>query len=297
MAPMLADLTSFAYFANTPTELLEQILARYDTPTSATTVLRQLSDSAARLYEAVQRYTDGLHAAAEHIVGPRKVATLDSQAEQVVPEVTEEPARPTLRASLIDLAAETGEHPLVHLYEAALGRDLSAAGDIAAVLNWRLPESPFAHGQPPLPWLRGIPQAINDHPAWRQYLAQRSQLITDLANHIRHQADRDGTQPHWVPQGSSLSAALFGEVAVWRAANGVDPYDRRPTGAAQLPTASSEWQQRLDRSITDASDYPANSDLRRQKVSPTLEGRRHEDRHRHRPSEINQRSRPPGHGF
>jgi hypothetical protein len=166
---------------------------------------------------------------------------------------------------------------------------------MAAVLNWRLPEPTSTHGRPPLPWLPGIPRAINDHPDWRQYLARRSQLITDLADHIRHHADHDGTQPHWVPQGSSLSAALIGEVAVWRAANGVDPHDRRPTGPKQLPTGSAEWQQYLDRKITHASDYPANVDFLRQGVGSTFERGCHEDRHhRQRPSEINQRSRPPG---
>jgi hypothetical protein len=149
----------------TPTELLEQILARDDTPDSATTLLRQLSDPAARLHDAVQRYTDGLQVAAEQIVGAAIVDTLDSRAKQVVADVTDAPAWPTLRANLIALAAETGEHPLVHLYEAALGRDLSAAEDIAAVLNWRLPEPTPTHGHhQPLPWLPGIPQAINDHP-------------------------------------------------------------------------------------------------------------------------------------
>ncbi len=55
------------------------------------------------------------------------VDTLDGRAEQVVADVTDAPAWPILRANLIALAAETGEqHPLVHLYEAALGRDLSA---------------------------------------------------------------------------------------------------------------------------------------------------------------------------
>jgi AAA domain/TrwC relaxase len=281
----------------TPTELLEQILARDDTPTSATTLLRRLSDPAARLHDAVQRDTDGLQAATEQIVGPAIVNTLDGRAEQVVAGVTDAPAWPTLRANLIALAAETGEHPLVHLYEAALGRDLSAAEDMAAVLNWRLPEPTSAHSRPPLPWLPGIPQAINDHPDWRQYLDRRSQLIADLADHIRH-ADHDGTQPHWVPQGSSLSAAFIGDVAVWRAANCVDPHDRRPTGPEQLPTASAEWQQHLDRSITHAGDYPANLDFRRQGVGSTFEGGRHEDRHhRQRPSKINQRSGPPGPSF
>jgi conjugative relaxase-like TrwC/TraI family protein len=282
----------------TPTELLEQILARDDTPTSATTLLRRLSDPAARLHDAVQRYTHGLQAATEQIVGRTIVDTLDGQAEQLVADITAEPAWPTLRANLIALAAETCEHPLVHLYEAALGRDLSAAEDMAAVLNWRLPEPTFTHGQPPLPWLPGIPQAINDHPDWRQYLARRSQLIADLADHIRHHADDDGTQPHWLPQDSSLGAALIGEVAVWRAANGVDPHDRRPTGPEQLPTASTEWQQHLDRSITHASGYPANSDFRRQGVGSTFEGGRHEDRHHgQRPSKVNQRLGPPGPSF
>jgi len=84
---------------------------------------------------------------------------------------------------------------LVHLYEAALGRDLSTADDIAAVLNWRLPEPTSTHGQAPLPWLPGIPQAINDHPDWRQYLDRRSQLIADLADHIRLTAATTALSP------------------------------------------------------------------------------------------------------
>ena len=46
--------------------------------------------------------------------------------------------------------------------------------------------------------------------------------------------------------------------------------NRRPTGPQQLPTAPAEWQQQLDRSITHASDYPANSDFRRQELVPLL---------------------------
>ena len=69
----------------TPTETLQQILARDDTPASATTLLRELSDPAARLFEAVQRYTDGLHVAAEQLVGSQIVEMLDARADQVVP--------------------------------------------------------------------------------------------------------------------------------------------------------------------------------------------------------------------
>src|SRR5687767_541526 len=38
--------------------------------------------------------------------------------------LTDEPAWPTLRAHLLALAAETGEHPLRHMMTAVSGRDL-----------------------------------------------------------------------------------------------------------------------------------------------------------------------------
>ena len=41
----------------TPTEALQQILARDEAPTSASTLLRELNNPAARLFQAVQRYT------------------------------------------------------------------------------------------------------------------------------------------------------------------------------------------------------------------------------------------------
>ena len=102
----------------TPTETLQQILARDEAPVSASTLLRELNNPAARLFQAVQRYTDGLHVAAEQLLGPQTVAELD-QADQYIPGLTTEPAWPTLRAHLLALAAETGEHPLRHLLTAA----------------------------------------------------------------------------------------------------------------------------------------------------------------------------------
>jgi hypothetical protein len=126
----------------TPTETLQQILARDEAPVSASTLLRELNDPAARLFQAVRRYTDGLHVATEQLVGPQSVAELD-QADHYIPALTTEPGWPTLRAHLLALAAETGEHPLRHMLTAASGRDLSTAGDMAAVStgasqSWRL---------------------------------------------------------------------------------------------------------------------------------------------------------------
>jgi hypothetical protein len=277
----------------TPTELLEQILARDDTPT----MLRQLSDPAVRLHDAVQRYIDGLHAAAEHIVGPKVVDTLDSRADQVVPDVADEPAWPTLRAHLLALAAETGEHPLLHLGEAALGRDLRTVGDMAAVLNWRLPGPALTNVQEPLPWFPGVPQAINDHPNFGAYLAQRSQLITDLAEHVRRQTGHNGTQPVWTPLGRPLSADIIGEVAVWRAANGMDPHDRRRTGPEQLPTAPALWQQDLDRQVQHHSDETVDYSIQEARAaSKTVKGGLRSDERDHRSplSEAYRRSLPRG---
>ena len=85
----------------TPTETLQQILARDEAPVSASTLLRELNDPAARLFQAVQRYTDGLHVAAEQLVGPQTVAELD-QADQYIPGLTDRtrlanPASPPAR--------------------------------------------------------------------------------------------------------------------------------------------------------------------------------------------------------
>jgi hypothetical protein len=63
------------------------------------------------------------------------------------------------------LAAESEQHPFLHLQTAASGRDLSTAGDMAAVLYWRLPAlTPANPG--PLPWLPGIPPTLHAHLVW-----------------------------------------------------------------------------------------------------------------------------------
>ncbi len=78
----------------TPTETLQLILARDDTPASATTVLGERSDPAARLFDAVQRYTDGVHVAAMQLIGPQIVQMLDGQADQIGPEPASRRGRP-----------------------------------------------------------------------------------------------------------------------------------------------------------------------------------------------------------
>jgi hypothetical protein len=263
--------------ARTPTETLQQILARDDTPTSASTLLREHRDPIARLFDAVQRYTDGLHVAAEQLVGPQTAKMVDARADQVVPKLTSEPSLPTLRAHLLALAAETGEHPLLHLQTAATGRELHTAEDMAAVLDWRLDE-PALTSAGPLPWLPGIPKGVHDHPVWGEYLARRSELVIGLADHVRRRASQDGTQPVWALPGSRQNVTIVGEVAVWRAANGGDPQDRRPTGAGQLQTAPARWQQHLDRNVAECSDDPSGLNIRERRPVGTSRDRRYEDR-------------------
>ena len=102
---------------------------------------------------------------------------------------------------------------------------------MAAVLDWRLPEPEPSRQRPPLPWLRGIPAAIQRRPEWADYLARRSRHITALAHYMRHHALHDATQPAWAQPGRPLSATLIGDIAVWRAANGINRHDRHPRDA------------------------------------------------------------------
>ena len=257
----------------TPTETLRQILARDDSPTSATTTLRELHDPAARLFNAVQRYTDSLHVAAEHLLGPQVVADLDT-IDRYIPGLTGEPAWPTLRAHLLDLAAETGHHPLLHLHDAAIDRDLSSAGDMATVLHWRLPETAASDGRP-LPWLPGIPTRLQVNPVWGDYLTKRSQLIADLANYVRERASRSDAAPAWAPLGSRPSAGLLGEVAVWRAANGIKPHDIRATGGPQLEPRAELWREHLDRAV--ANEFSSRLDRDQRPASQQVRQRHHGD--------------------
>ncbi len=241
----------------TPTQTLQQILGRDEAPVSTGTLLRELNDPAARLFQAVQRYTDSLNVAAEQLLGPQTVAELD-QADHYIPGLTTEPAWPTLRAHLLAVAAETGEHPLRQMLTVASGRDLRTAGDMAAVLYWRL--TALAPTDPgPLPWLPGIPATLHADPVWGAYLAKRSQLVVDLADQVQDHAGQGDAEPIWTPSGSHPSTALVREIAVWRAANGINPQDPRPTGGTQLETLPALWKQHLDRHIAHSTDSSDNA--------------------------------------
>jgi ParB/RepB/Spo0J family partition protein len=105
----------------------------------------------------------------------------------------------------------------------------------------------------------GIPETLRSHPVWGAYLAQRSELVADLADQVQDQACHGDGRPAWAATGSHPSIALIGEIAVWRAANGIDPQDPRPTGGTQFETLPVLWKQRLERDIARATHPPADA--------------------------------------
>ena len=155
---------------------------------------------------------------------------------------------------------------------------------MAAVLYWRLPE-PTPPNPGPLPWLPGIPSTLHGHPVWEAYLRKRSQLVADLADQVQDRACQGDAQPAWAPQGSHPSSTLIGEIAVWRAANGIDPHDPRPTGGGQLETLPAFWKQCLNREIARATHQPADAKAGEREAERTAVGKQRQyQRPERRPS-------------
>ena len=231
----------------TATDVLERVLARDDSARSAHTTRRIAEDPATLLGEATARYVDSLYVGAEQLLGAEQVARLDRAADLVVPELTQAAAWPTLRAHLLLLAAQEG-NPVVHLRAAAGARELDSAGDVAAVLDWRLDGTGLRNaGTGPLPWLPGIPASLREDPQWGPYLAARAAQVRDLTQQVGEQSRTDESTPQWARTGQRRpDDDLLADVAVWRAATAVPDSDRRPTGSPQLGKAAARYQDALD---------------------------------------------------
>jgi DNA primase catalytic core len=234
---------------STPTDLLEQILARDDAAQSATTLQRDEQDPAARLGEATRRYVDALHVAAEDLAGTQGVAALENAAEKAAPGLTDEPAWSVLQGRLLLLAA-SGIDPIAQLRRTLDTRKLHSADDQAAVLGWRLEDSGNRDaGCGPLPWLPAIPQRLQHHQRWGPYLAARAATIAELADRVRDNVGTDHL-PRWAGQGLARPPSrLVEDIKVWRAAMGVSPDDQRPTGSLQRHKTARTWQRQLDQAM------------------------------------------------
>ena len=229
----------------TPTDQLERILARDESPLSATTQLRQATDPAGRLGEAAGRYRDAVVFAAGHIAGDADRHTIAFAAERVVPGITNAEAWPALLAQLLTIEAD--QRDCIDALTTAAGDPVTAGRDPAAILAARLDDLPSGRG--PLPWLRPIPAALSHHPLWTGYLTARADLVADLAGHVRAQAEAGTTRPVWVGADSCPPMSLIADVEVWRAANQVPGTDLRPTGEPQRGGALARWQRHLTKRL------------------------------------------------
>ncbi len=214
---------------------------------------RDQGDPDRLLGQATARYVDALHFAAQDRLGVDRLARLDATAERLVPGMGDTPAWPTLRAHLTLLAAH-GIDPADALRQAVVCRELTTAGDPAAVLGWRLDETGLRNaGAGPLPWTPGIPTVLAKDPQWGPYLAQRAELVRDLAGQVASRATT-GPTPTWAPQGAARPADdVLAQVAVWRAARQIPDADRRPTGPPCPQMAPALHQRALRAQLSDRS--------------------------------------------
>ena len=101
----------------------------------------------------------------------------------------------------------------------------------------------------------------------------------------------------WAPPGSHPNLAIIGEVAVWRAANGIHPNDPRPTGAGQLQTAAALWQHHLDRSLARSNGLGPHEVQERQAAESSRDRRPQDPQRSPQPPAIRPSSPAPGAGY
>ncbi|WP_023985470.1 MULTISPECIES: MobF family relaxase [Mycobacteriaceae] len=239
---------------DTAVDVLSRIVARDGGQVSATTAARQAADPTRRLTAAADMFTDALGAAAEHQLGAGARDRLDALAESVHTDLSTCAAWPVLRRRLT-IRALSGADPGQLLTAARARGGLDDAADPAAVLDYRIdPTGSAGRDCGPLRWLPAIPAALAGDPQWGDYLRRRESLVEELAAQIREQARAwtPDTAPSWAQPLVTANPALAAEIAVFRAAAGVDDTDTRLTGPPQYPVATRAIQDLLQRHGTDA---------------------------------------------
>lgn len=239
---------------DTAVDVLSRIVARDGGQVSATTAARQAADPTRRLSAAADMFTDAVGAAAEHKLGAGARDRLDALAESVHTDLSTCPAWPVLRRRLA-IRALSGADPGELLAAAHARGGLDDAADAAAVLDHRIDLTGSAGRDcGPLRWLPAIPDPLAGDPQWGDYLRRREELVAELAAQIREQAHAwtPDTAPSWAQPLVAANPVLAAEIAVFRAATGVEDADTRLTGPPQYPVATRAIQDRLQRHGTDA---------------------------------------------
>jgi conjugative relaxase-like TrwC/TraI family protein len=231
------------------------ILRRDGAQVSAHSTLAAADDPHVNLAPAANAYDYSVATACEVLAGPTVMAAIDTAADTAIAGLTDDAAWPVLRGHLAILAAH-GSDPVAALNTAITERELGSAFDRAAVLDWRLDATGRhsaargASAQGPLPWLPAIPEVLRKEPEWASYLDARADAITGHRDRIAADVATwtPTTAPVWARPllTDEPDRGLLIDLAVFRAAHGVDPADRRPTGPEQYAAASAIVQRRLD---------------------------------------------------
>jgi DNA primase catalytic core len=228
-----------------PTDMLERILARDESPVSATTQLRLAGDPRLQLGDACARYSDALGFAATHVAGDIGVRALERAVDDALPRLTEAATWPALRAQLLMVQADRRDP--VEALARACAEPLTTAHDPCSVLAWRVADAEWRHDHGPLPWLSPVPGQLAEHPTWGPYLTARNELVAELAGQVRTNTVQAETQPDWVAGTTGRPAAdLVADIEVWRAATHVPSGDTRPTGERRHGLAEARWQAHLE---------------------------------------------------
>jgi DNA primase catalytic core len=231
----------------TPTDILERILARDESPVSATTALRDAANPARQLGDATARYTDAVTFATAQLVGEDGILALERDIDEVAPGLTDLPTWPALRAQLLTVEADDRD-PIQALARARI-IPLTYNQDPCSTLAGRIADTGRHYRSGPLPWLPRIPSALTRDPLWGDYLNARQQLVAQLAEEVRENALAAETRPAWLAGTGRAAPELVADIEVWRAAHAVEPGDTRPTGDRRGGLAEPRWQTHLDRRL------------------------------------------------
>ena len=231
----------------TPTDVLERILARDESPVSASTALREAANPVLQLGDAAARYCDAVSFATAQLAGELGIRGLERAVDEAAPGLTDSPTWPALRAQLLTVQADGGD-PTQALSRARV-IPITDAQDPCTALAGRVADSGRHYRGGPLPWLPRIPASLGRDPLWGSYLGARHQLVVRLAEQVREDAQTAETRPTWLAGTGRTAPELVADVEVWRAAHRVEPCDTRPTGDRRDGLVEPRWQGNLDRRL------------------------------------------------